>query len=568
MRDLVSLVVGILILGWSGLGWAQEAPPPLRQVHSWMYWLDSADPALVSSSGFDLAVVDYSRDGTEGGAFSPGEVAAMQRGEGDDRRIVLSYLSIGEAEDYRFYWNPTWVRDPPSWLDEENPDWAGNFKVRYWEEAWQRIILGSPESYLDRILQAGFDGVYLDIIDAFEHYEDTRPGAAREMIRFVGQISEYGKSRRGGRPFYVFAQNGERLLEFPEFLEAIDGVAKEDLYWGYDGQEAFTPTNETEYSEHFLLLARDAGKKILTVDYVPGTDQAREVYARSRVQDFIPYATHRDLDRYTVNPGLDPESSGPPPEAEVQRWLPGQFFALTAPRGVFRVSLGSDSWSETFSYSPEDFGVEGDATPLEAQSFSEWTHALSVGYGLTDRWEVGVRIPLVQTRFEPDDGDAVSEVGTSHSENGLGNVNVVVANSRSWLDGDQNLLMTLELGLPTDTRVSPFGAESLEARFSVTGERYWDRVGIIGTAAATYYGADDPGEGETVLEGFAGVGAQMAESFYAAGYLGMEGGNVRVEVGAEFLLTSTLSLEAFFGRDLSGEAEATFFGAALNLWRR
>jgi cysteinyl-tRNA synthetase len=77
-------------------------------------------------------------------------------------------MSIGEAEDYRYYWNPEWKTNQPSWLAEENPDWPGSYKVRYWDKYWQKIIYG----YLDKILTAGFDGVYLDIIDAFQYFEN------------------------------------------------------------------------------------------------------------------------------------------------------------------------------------------------------------------------------------------------------------------------------------------------------------------------------------------------------------------------------------------------------------
>jgi cysteinyl-tRNA synthetase len=60
---------------------------------------------------------------------------------------------------------------PPDWLDKENPNWKGNFKVRYWHKDWQDIILNKHNGYLQKIIQAGFNGVYLDIIDAFEYYE-------------------------------------------------------------------------------------------------------------------------------------------------------------------------------------------------------------------------------------------------------------------------------------------------------------------------------------------------------------------------------------------------------------
>jgi len=81
-------------------------------------------------------------------------------------------MSIGEAEDYRFYWNTAWAISPPSWMEAENPDWPGNYKVKYWDPAWQAMIYGNDASYLKKILDAGFDGVYLDIIDAFEYFEN------------------------------------------------------------------------------------------------------------------------------------------------------------------------------------------------------------------------------------------------------------------------------------------------------------------------------------------------------------------------------------------------------------
>jgi cysteinyl-tRNA synthetase len=56
-------------------------------------------------------------------------------------------------------------------MDRENPHWKGNYKVRYWEPSWQELILGKEDAYLDKILKTGFDGVYLDIIDAFDYFE-------------------------------------------------------------------------------------------------------------------------------------------------------------------------------------------------------------------------------------------------------------------------------------------------------------------------------------------------------------------------------------------------------------
>ena len=80
-------------------------------------------------------------------------------------------MSIGEAEDYRYCWQSSWSTNRPSWLDAENPNWEGNYKVKYWNKDWQNIIFGNSSSYTQKVINAGFDGVYLDIIDAFEYYE-------------------------------------------------------------------------------------------------------------------------------------------------------------------------------------------------------------------------------------------------------------------------------------------------------------------------------------------------------------------------------------------------------------
>ncbi len=71
-----------------------------------------------------------------------------------------------------FYWRKGWKPGSPTFLGPENPQWKGNFAVRYWEPAWQAIFLEGKGSYLSRVQSAGFDGVYLDKIDEFEWFEE------------------------------------------------------------------------------------------------------------------------------------------------------------------------------------------------------------------------------------------------------------------------------------------------------------------------------------------------------------------------------------------------------------
>jgi len=122
--------------------------------------------ALIQTD-YDVLIVDAFFDGR---ALSTTDVSALKN-QPLRTRLVVAYMSIGEAEDYRYYWQTSWATSPPPWLAGENPDWEGNYKVRYWMDEWQNIIYGSSSAYLDTIMSAGFDGVYLDIIDAFEYFE-------------------------------------------------------------------------------------------------------------------------------------------------------------------------------------------------------------------------------------------------------------------------------------------------------------------------------------------------------------------------------------------------------------
>ena len=124
----------------------------------------------VAATNYDVVIMDmFFNDGT---AFIAEEVARLKQKSNGGKRLIICYMSIGEAEDYRYYWQTSWKQHAPAWLSRENPEWPGNYKVCYWCSEWQEIICGADDSYLNRILSAGFDGVYLDIVDAFEYFEE------------------------------------------------------------------------------------------------------------------------------------------------------------------------------------------------------------------------------------------------------------------------------------------------------------------------------------------------------------------------------------------------------------
>ncbi|MDR9416715.1 MAG: endo alpha-1,4 polygalactosaminidase [Gracilimonas sp.] len=148
----------------------------LYEANNFLYLLNKSEfetrEDLISSiqnTNYDIIITDaFFWDDM----FSSEEIEELKQKENGGKRLVISYLSIGEAEDYRYYWQEDWEPGIPKWIVRENPNWEGNYKVQYWSPEWKEIIYDSPNSYLQQILDAGFDGVYLDIIDGFRFFEN------------------------------------------------------------------------------------------------------------------------------------------------------------------------------------------------------------------------------------------------------------------------------------------------------------------------------------------------------------------------------------------------------------
>ncbi|HEY9047277.1 MAG TPA: endo alpha-1,4 polygalactosaminidase, partial [Ohtaekwangia sp.] len=98
----------------------------------------------LKNTSYDVLIIDlFFHDGT---SFTADEIAQLKTKSGGGKRKVIAYMSIGEAEDYRYYWQSDWNTNKPSWMDAENPNWPGNYKVKYWETDWQNIIYKNSDS--------------------------------------------------------------------------------------------------------------------------------------------------------------------------------------------------------------------------------------------------------------------------------------------------------------------------------------------------------------------------------------------------------------------------------------
>ena len=295
LKCAVILTIFIFSLTNQGISFEKYTFPSLKDLTSpdvtyWAYQLQNVDIQALKNSNFDLFVIDYSQDGSNATAWTKNDLNILK----NEGKFVISYLSIGEAEDYRYYWHDNWsTTNKPSWLGPENPDWQGNYKVKFWEKGWQDIIY----KYLDIIIAQGFNGVYLDIIDAYLYFEDQGVSNAKDlMINFVQNISNYAKTK-SGNDFLIIPQNGEELLDNSSYRSVISGIGIEDLYYHNDGSK--NSQSDINSRESLLSLLTNENKLVLTVDYVKDRSKQQDVYTTARSKGFIPYTTDVALDTLT-----------------------------------------------------------------------------------------------------------------------------------------------------------------------------------------------------------------------------------------------------------------------------
>ncbi len=246
--------------------------------------------------------------------------------------VILAYVDMGQAEDWRWYWKAGWGPGNPEWIVAGDPDgWEGNYPVAYWYTGWQDIVIYGTDgmSHVQATLDAGFDGIYMDWVEAFS---DTAVVAKAEtdgitntvtaMLDFIENIRTYARvtATNANPNYWVVAQNAPDLYQEDtnRYEELIDAIALEAIW--YDGEDGFdewedhngfnTPTDDIYpgwTDEVIGYLEPMQGRfPIFCAEYaqdVNGTNLASYVYTNlCATNAFIPYCTRRSLQRLSKTP--------------------------------------------------------------------------------------------------------------------------------------------------------------------------------------------------------------------------------------------------------------------------
>ena len=118
----------------------------------------------ISASNYDLVLIDLFFDQE---ALSFEEIKQLKTKQNGAQRLVIAYMNIGSTENYRYYWKDKWKLHRPNWLKKPYEGYEDEIWVKFWKEEWEEIIYGNDNSYTKKIINSGFDGVYLDNVEAY-----------------------------------------------------------------------------------------------------------------------------------------------------------------------------------------------------------------------------------------------------------------------------------------------------------------------------------------------------------------------------------------------------------------
>jgi len=320
----------------------------LKKVKTWFYFLHFDLDAILEDlidSAYDMVVIEPIFTEKENEDYNIKEaVRRIKSSPGANlaNKLVLAYIDIGEAESYRYYWKKGWKIGDPDFIAGLDPDlWEDNFPIAFWQKEWQDIWFEGTDGYdaqLQNIIKAGFDGVYLDWVEAYSDEnvmaiaEEEGIDTIEEMKEFVKRIKEYGTSLNPN--FIVIAQNAAELAEDDDYASTIDAIAQEHVW--FDGSATGEPqgdcplpaTDEDIDTEEYagtlslgckrmyielpegtlhvsskeyidnLIIAQHQDLPIFAVDYVLEEKNISLVYEESRKLGFTPFVSNRPLDMF------------------------------------------------------------------------------------------------------------------------------------------------------------------------------------------------------------------------------------------------------------------------------
>lgn len=325
-----SFVLFFVLISQTIMSITDTAIELLHQTSTWMYQIQNIDEDSVNildQTNDDLLVIEPTYTIQDEEDFDiKSAISKLKTKPDQSRRLVFAYIDIGQAEDYRTYWQSHWIAPTedspgkPRFLISLDPDgWEGNYPVAFWKRKWRKIWFGK-NGLIQELAQLGFDGVYLDWIEVYEDNHVVKYARSKDVdttqkiFKFLKKIKKNGRAIN--EEFLLIAQNAPYLIDEDQtkYLDYIDAIAIENIWFMGDSDanwndaeagDISNPYND-EYSTNSLIIQcqkiQSLGLPVFTVDYCVNHSNAQYVYQNSTQLSFIPLVTRVSLSELTDHP--------------------------------------------------------------------------------------------------------------------------------------------------------------------------------------------------------------------------------------------------------------------------
>ena len=260
-----------------------KAPPSdkLAGTKSWLCFYGEKLPA--DTSPYDLYVFSS--------AGHPAIAPLKQMG-----KRVVGYISLGEVAKH----DPLFSEiESKKLLVDENENWPGSFRVRIGDRKWRKFVV---KKIIPRILDKGFDGVFMDTVDTADYLEKVKEieGQVKGAIKLIKEI------RKKYPQLIMVLNNGLFLTD--EVGRQIDALVVESIYTLYDFKKKSYDMATEKWTEDRLVPVKKFQetfkKPVLSLDYLEASDKKdiAKVRREAMGQGFVPYISDIGLKKVFFHP--------------------------------------------------------------------------------------------------------------------------------------------------------------------------------------------------------------------------------------------------------------------------
>lgn len=217
--------------------------------------------------------------------YTKAEVEALK----NTGTTILAYITLGEVDRNRWYY---------PLLEQEgfigvNENWGSSY-LNLEKKEVRSILL---DRMLPEVTIKGFDGLFLDTIDAVAPYTERRE-LEPYMVELIHTI-------RAQHPGITIIQNAGLFL-LDETRSSIDAVLIEDIASGYDFEnQKYYIKNKEEFQNRVELVTSTVEEHktpIFIVDFAESPSEISEIKSRLDTLNFPYFISNIQLSKLPVKP--------------------------------------------------------------------------------------------------------------------------------------------------------------------------------------------------------------------------------------------------------------------------